>query len=241
MTGPTLVIADAAPASETGNRTATASCTGSASETGNRTATASCTGSATTNPDLSDGQQFAADRDRLARMIRTAPRFLDAVRWWAGFPLRGEQTAPAVTHELGEASATLLDLPVGTIVLRREIRLLGAMAGPIFTVATVTEYVHEALLGADLGARRALRDGGQPVDDVLDGLHRAAYLLARPPVDEHQDHEAPALVSHAVISGAGRPVALTTEVVRRQLVTHRAPDTIPHYAARLPGPARITP
>ncbi|MEV6832059.1 hypothetical protein [Amycolatopsis sp. NPDC051102] len=226
MTGPTLVTTHPAPASGAGNGAARAS--------------RAARPAASTNQ-LGE-QQFAADRDRLARMVRTAPRFLDAVRWWAGFPLRGEQVAPPATHELSEASATLLDLPVGTIVLRREIRLLGAMTGPILTVATVTEYVHEALLGADLGARRALRDGGQPVDDVLDGLHRAAYLLTRPPGDdEHQEHDVPALVSHAVISGAGRPVALTTEAVHRQLITHRAPDTIPHYAARIPRPARITP
>ncbi|MEQ0560759.1 hypothetical protein ABJI51_16860 [Amycolatopsis sp. NEAU-NG30] len=190
------------------------------------------------------GQQtteFGADLDRLARIVRTAPRFLDAVRWWAGFPLRGNQPAPAVPHRLSESSAILLDLPPGTTVLRREIRLLGALAGPTITVATITEYVHEALLGADLGARRALRDGGQPVDDVLDGLHRAAYMLSRPPSDQRQADDAPALVSHAVLSGAGRPVALTTETVHRQLIAHRAPDTIPHYAARVPRPTRITP
>ncbi|MDS0140596.1 MULTISPECIES: hypothetical protein [unclassified Amycolatopsis] len=190
----------------------------------------------------SQPQKLTADLDRLARMIRTAPRFLDAVRWWAGFPLRGELLEPAVTHELSEASAILLDLPPGTRVLRRELRLLGAMSGPPFTVATVSEYVHEALLGADLGARRALREGGQPVDDVLDGLHRAAYLLTRPAAGrERQKADLPALFSHAVLSGAGRPVALTTEAVYRQLVAHRAPDTIPHYAARIPRAARITP
>ncbi|WP_018687050.1 hypothetical protein [Actinokineospora enzanensis] len=176
-------------------------------------------------------------RDQLARMVRTAPRFIDAVRVWAGFPLHGVRARSATTVPLAEHDAALLDLPTATPVLRREIHLVAKMVGPIFVAASITELVHEPLLGADITARRALRDGPQPTDAILDGLHRAVCLVTR--TDSDPGTGTTALIAQTILSGAGRPVALTAEAVHWGLITHRTPDTIPHYATQLPRTSRV--
>ncbi|MFK0250232.1 hypothetical protein ACIQUM_36485 [Amycolatopsis azurea] len=176
------------------------------------------------------------DLARLARMVRAAPRVLDALSSWTGFPLHTQQATDTVTDVLGHTDAPLLDLPPGTPVLRRTTRLIGAQTSPLLVAATVTELVAEPALRLNLSARRALRDGGKLVEDLLDGLHRATYLVTRLEPARFDEGTAPVLISRAVLSAAGRPVALTTETIRRQLLTRRSPDVLPHYAARLPIP-----
>ncbi|MEU3625662.1 hypothetical protein BS329_38815 [Amycolatopsis coloradensis] len=180
------------------------------------------------------------DLARLARMVRAAPGILDALTWWAGFPLHTQQATEPVTEALDHADAPLLDLPPGTPVLRRTTRLTAAMTTPILIAATVTELVAEPALRLDVTARRALHDGGQLIESLIDGLHRAAYLVTRPQIGHHYDEDGttPVIISRAVLSAAGRPVALTTETVRRQLLTRRAPGVLPHYAAHLPTPTQ---
>ncbi|MBE1580532.1 hypothetical protein ACFORH_39140 [Amycolatopsis roodepoortensis] len=177
------------------------------------------------------------DLARLARIVRAAPAIHDALAWWTGYPLAAQQATEPATEALTEADAPLLDLPAGTPVLRRTTRLISAASSPILIAATVVELVAEPAMRFNLAARRALREGDQLVETLLDGLHRAAYLVTRPETRHFDDeHTAPVLIGRAVLSAAGRPVALTTETVRRQLLTRRAPDVLPHYAARLPTP-----
>lgn len=187
------------------------------------------------------GSEWRAGLDRLARLVRMAPRFTDAVRWWAGFALQAEQTAPITRETLTETSARLLDLPPGTPVTRRDLHLIAPATGSVFLAAAITELVYEPGLVLTLQTRRALHTGPEPTDLIVPHLHRAVWSVLRPPSDPHdnqpgEQHNEPrpdtvALHANAILTGSGRPVVLTTDTVYWRLVTHRAPDTLPHYVA----------
>ncbi|GAB3448953.1 hypothetical protein GCM10027436_42950 [Actinophytocola sediminis] len=175
--------------------------------------------------------------DRLGRVVRMAPRFTDAIQWWAGFPLHAEQTAPTTRETLTETNARLFDLPTGTPVTRRDLHFASATAGSPYLAAAVTELVYEPRLGLTLDTRRALHHGSTPADEIVHTLHRAVWSVLRPDPTRHAGgHADPkpddvALQAGAILTGAGRPVALTTDTVYWRLLTHRVPDVLPHYAA----------
>lgn len=170
--------------------------------------------------------------EQLARLVRVTPAFTDAMRWWSGFPLRGRRAGACTTTILDEPDAQLLDLPVGTRVIRRDIELVSALVRPM-PVATISELLYEPVLGLDLTTRHAIHDSADPIDTILTGFHRAVCVVLRPNPAPQPDTVA--LQAHTVLSGAGRPAVLTTECVYWQLITHRQPTTIPHYLATRPA------
>ena len=183
------------------------------------------------------GSEWKTTLDRLTRLVRMAPRFTDAVRWWAGFPFQAEQTAPVTREALTGASAQLLDLPPGSAVTRRDLHLIAPANESVFLAASVTELVYERGLWLTLQTRRALHTGPEPTDLIVPHLHRAVWSVLRPPSDPHDNQrgeprpDTVALHANAILTGSGRPVVLTTETVYWRLVTHRAPDALPHYVA----------
>jgi hypothetical protein len=172
--------------------------------------------------------------DTLARLVRSAPRFTDALRWWGGFDLRREPREPDSAHVLDERDALLLDLPPGTDVTRREGYLVSAGGGTVIRVAEVSALIHTAGMNLDLDQKAALREGTTPLGQVLHGAQRATHYAVRvggPPVDDHA-----ALRSRATLLRAGRPIALVRETVLWKLITHRAPGDLPSYVQ---APSRL--
>lgn len=180
---------------------------------------------------------WSSSLDRLSRVVRMAPRFTDAIEWWSGFPLQAEQTAPTTREALTETSARLLDLPTGTSVTRRDIHFALATAGSTFLAAAVTELVYERRLGLTLDTRRALHHGSTPADEIVPTLHRAVWSVLRPNSAHRTTRQAEpkpddvALQANAILTAAGKPVALTTDIVYWRLVSHRVPEGLPHYVA----------
>lgn len=152
-------------------------------------------------------------------------------------PLHAEQTAPTTHETLTESNARLLDLPTGTSVTRRDLHFASATSGSPYLAAAVTELVYEPRLGLTLDTRRALHHGSTPADEIVPTLNRAVWSVLRPesarPAGGHVSPKPDdvALQANAILTGAGRPVALTTGTVYLRLVTHRVPDTLPHYVA----------
>lgn len=176
----------------------------------------------------SDRQVELAQRaDMLARLVRCAPRFGDALRWWAGFDLARQPRVPDEDYILDNQAALLLDLPPGTSVTRRDGYLVAALPGEGFRVAAAVTLVHVPALGLDLARRDALRAGTVPLSQLLGGVHRAthyAYRLGGDPLDDQ-----PALHSRSTLLCAGRPVAVVCETVYWRLLTHRAPGYPSRY------------
>lgn len=172
-----------------------------------------------------------ADRvARLARLVRCAPRFADAVSWWAGFPVRREPRVPDQVQVLRGRDARLLDLPLGTPVTRRDGYLVSAIGPGDFRAGAVVALVHEPGLGLDLRGQALLRAGTLPLSHIMLECQRAthyAYRTAGAAADER-----PALRSRATLLLGGQPVALVWETVYWRLIRHRTPS-------RLPGPVRI--
>ena len=165
--------------------------------------------------------------DTLARFIRSAPRFTDALRWWCGFDLRREPRVPDEETNLDSRTALLLDLPPGTPVVRRDGYLVAAIAADDFRVAQAVSLLHTPALALDTEQRDALRTGTVPLSQILRGTQRATHYTYRLAGDPHDDQ--PALRSRATLLCAGRPVALVWETVYWRLITHREPGQPPRY------------
>jgi hypothetical protein len=163
----------------------------------------------------------------LARFVRSAPRFTDALRWWAGFDLRREPRIPDQDCHLDDHAALLLDLPPGTRVTRRDGYLVSAIPGESFRVAAAVALVYQPALALDNEQRTAFRSGTVPLSQILNGGQRATHYACRVAGDPHDDHTA--LQSRATLLRGGRPVALVDETVYWRLITHRAPGQPPHY------------
>ena len=180
----------------------------------------------TTSRSVQDAE-LAHRADMLARFVRCAPRFTDALRWWAGFDLTREPRVADEDYTLDNEAALLLDLPPGTPVTRRDGYLVATPPGEHFRVAAAVALVHVLALALDLAQRDALRAGTVPLSQLLRGAHRAthyAYQLSGDPLNDQ-----PALQARSTLLCAGRPVALVYETVYWRLLTHRAPGHPTRY------------
>jgi hypothetical protein len=165
--------------------------------------------------------------DMLARFVRSATRFGDALRWWAGFDLVREPRIPDENDIVDNDTALLLDLSPGTPVTRRDGYLVAAITGDTCRMAAAVALVYEPALALDKDQRAAMRGGTVPLSQILRGMQRAthyAYRLAGDPLDDH-----PVLHSRSTLLCAGRPVALLRETVYWRLITHRAPGQPSRY------------
>lgn len=179
-------------------------------------------------------EQFGAEgelahrADMLARFVRSAPRFSDALRWWAGFDLRRQPRVPDERYATDRQAALLLDLAPGTLVTRRDGYLISAISSDDpFRLARAVALVHEPALALDSDQRAALRAGAVPLSQILRAAQRATHYALRV-AGEPLDDE-PALRSRATLLCAGRPVALVRETVYWRLLTHRAPGQPSRY------------
>jgi hypothetical protein len=180
--------------------------------------------------------ELAQRADMLARFVRCAPRFSDALRWWAGFELARQPRVPDEDYTLDNQAALLLDLPPGTPVTRRDGYLVAALPGEGFRVGAAVTLVHIPALALDTEQRDALRTGTVPLSQLLRGVHRATHYAYRLGGDPHDDQ--PALQSRSTLLCAGRPVALVCETVYWRLLTHRAPGHPSRYLhPPLPNPS----
>jgi hypothetical protein len=192
-----------------------------------------------------DPSEVLGRREQLARLVRLDTPFSQVVSCWAGFGVHGEQTAPTSFVDLTDEDARLLDLPVGTSVTRREMRLVSVLSGPVFLAAAITELVHEPRLGLDLAGRRAVRSGDAPLDSLVNDLRRVVCYVLRPHGDAEDnaggepqlDH--PALQTKTILARAGTPVAVAVETVYWRLITHRQPSVVLPYAMPRPMLARV--
>lgn len=194
-------------------------------------------------------RQALGRREQLARFVRLDTQFSQVVSCWAGFGVHGELTTPTSFVELGDEDARLFDLPVGTSVTRRDIRLVSVLTGPLFVAASITELVYEPRVGLDLAGRRAVRTGPDPLDSLVNHLRRVVCYVLRPHHDTQGDAEGgtggdpqpdrPALQTKTILANAGTPVAVVVETVYWRLITHRQPPTLPSPVPR-PMLARVT-
>jgi hypothetical protein len=181
-------------------------------------------------PSIGDGE-LVRRADMLARFVRSAPRFCDALRWWAGFDLRRAPRVPDAHYPVDAEAALLLDLPPATPVTRRDGYLLAAIAGDSFRVAATVALVHLPALALDRDQRAALRAGTVPLSQILRGVQRATHYACRVAGDPHNDQQddQPALRARSTLLCAGNPVALVSETVYWRLITHRAPSEPSRY------------
>ncbi|WP_394622469.1 hypothetical protein JNUCC0626_49925 (plasmid) [Lentzea sp. JNUCC 0626] len=171
--------------------------------------------------------------DVLARLVWGAPRFVDALRWWAGFDLRREPRSPDERRLVDEHEALLLDVPPGTQVTARDGYLVAALGTEAFRVAAVSALVYEPAAGLDLARREQLDAGQIPLGRVLADAQRSTHYVTRLAGPPREDE--PALRARATLLCGGRPAALVHETVLWRLLTHRAPGRLPHYAQARPG------
>ncbi len=173
-----------------------------------------------------ESRDFTQRRDQLARLMRLDVPLSEIVGSWAGFGVQGEQTAPASTVDLDRDQALYFSLPTATSVTRRDLHLVSTLGSAPFLAAAVTELLHGPRLGLGLGARRALRNGAEPLDSTLRQLRRNVVAVSTPHGGDRPDDVA--LSATTVLLLAGTPVALITETVYWRLISHR-----PQSGARL--------
>lgn len=196
-------------------------------------------------PTTHDPREVLGRREQLARLVRLDAPFSQVVSCWAGFGVHGEQTVPTSVVDLTDEDARLLDVPVGTSVTRRDIRLVPVLTGPVFLAAAITELVHERRLSLDLASRRAVRSGDAPLDSLVNDLRRVVCYVLRPHGDTEDNAEGepqpehPALMAKTILARAGTPVAVAVETVYWRLITHRQPAVVLPYAMPRPMLARV--
>jgi hypothetical protein len=175
--------------------------------------------------------ELAGQVARLARLVRCAPRFADALSWWAGFPLRRQPRVPDEVWWLTAREARLLDLPPATPVTRRDGYLVSAIGPEGFRAGAVLALVHEPGLGLTLHERALMQDGTLPLSHIVRGCQRATHYAYR--TEGTADAERPALQSRATLLLGGQPVALVWETVYWRLIRHRNPRPPPEPGSLL--------
>ena len=172
--------------------------------------------------------------DLLARALRVAPRFTDALSWWVGYGLRRVQRVPDRVHTVDQQEALLLNLPEGWEVARREGFLVSAVGGDTEPLAAVTSLLHVNRLGLSVAARAALHEGNIPVGVIAGDAHRSTHYVAV--LDTAPEPDQPALKVRATLVSGGRPAVLTEEIVYWRAVLARPsrgePPVVPTFAAR---------
>lgn len=166
-----------------------------------------------------DAKDLAGRRNQLARLLRLDNRFSEIVATWAGFGMQGEQTAPSVSAQVRDDQAPLLGVPAGTSLIRRDLHLVSSVSGPPFLAAAVTEFVYEPRLSLRLEQRRAVRSGSDLLEDVIGPLRRSVCSVMTPATGRGAGDVA--LRATTLLVRAGTPVAVVTETVYWQLITHR--------------------
>ncbi|MGM1062053.1 hypothetical protein [Saccharothrix sp. Mg75] len=172
--------------------------------------------------------------DLLARALRVAGRFTDALSWWMGYGLRRAQRAPDQVHALDQDEALLLDLPAGQEVVRRDGFLVPALGHDDEPVAAITSLVHLGRLGLSAAQRAILHDGATPIGVLAGDAHRACHFVTV--LGTEPDPEQPALRVRATLVNGGRPAVLTEEIVYWRALLARPPrsglQAVPTFAAR---------
>ncbi|GAA3464295.1 hypothetical protein ACFFSW_17170 [Saccharothrix longispora] len=175
-----------------------------------------------------------ARADLLARALRVAGRFTDALSWWVGYGLRRTQRAPDQAHTLDSDEALLLDLPAGRKVVRRDGFLVPAVGEGREPLAAVTSLVQLSRLGLSAAQRASLHDGATPIGVLAGDAHRACHFVTV--LDTEPEPEQPALRVRATLVSGGRPAVLTEETVFWRALLARTPSSepraVPLFAAR---------
>lgn len=167
--------------------------------------------------------------DMMARLVRCAGRFTDALTWWAGVEPDREERTPDAVQKLGEDDALLMDLQPGTEVLSRDGYLVIHLGGTRFRAAVIKSLIY--LPGLTAEQRALLGSQALSAGTVLRHALRSTHFVYR--VGEDPADGLPALRSQATLLIGGRPVLLARETVHWDLITHRAPSRLPHYVQSL--------